>query len=114
MSRKHRARNSDPAAAVTASPVDTCEHVDDDNNGVCDLCGVEVEIETGNDEPTPLAPPVIDPSLLQDPLSGRPKKYYVREGVGCPFFNGRSYKPGEEMPLTEADSPRWKKFVDVR
>lgn len=104
---RHR-KNNPPAGAIANPEVDNCEHLDDNNDGLCDLCGVEVEVDDNTSDPPP---PAEDPA---PPPSDAPKQYYVKDNVGCPYYNGKSYKAGDVMPLTEADAPRWTKFVEYR
>lgn len=108
MSKKNR-RFDPPAGALANPEVDNCEHLDDDNDGVCDLCGVEVEVETAGEAEDPEPPPVL--STID---TAAPKQYYVKSNVGCPYYKGKSYKAGDVMPLTEDDAPRWTKFVEYR
>lgn len=118
MSRKQK--NDPPAGALPNPEVDNCEHIDDDNDGVCDLCGIEVEAETESEtstdstpnlapEPITIAPDPADPTVVL-----QSKQYYVKTGVGSPFYKGKSYREGEAMPLTAEDAPRWTKFVEYR
>lgn len=100
-----------PAGALPNPEVDSCDHVDDDNDGICDSCGVEVEVETTSEEDGPEPAPVLSTA---DTHAHAPKQYYVKSNVGCPYYNGKSYKAGDVMPLTEADAPRWTKFVEYR
>lgn len=124
MSRRHKAKPKPQTDPVVDANVDECEHIDDNNDGVCDLCGVEVEVDsTHTEDPEPPAPEpakVIDPPkdvepkvMVPAPSDGKPK-YVVRDNVGCPFYKGNTYKPGDVMPLTPDEYPSWKKFVDVR
>lgn len=104
-----------PAGALPNPEVDSCDHVDDDNDGICDSCGVEVEVETtSDDDKTEIDPPPSTAHATAPEPYIAPKQYYVKSNVGCPYYNGKSYKAGDVMPLTEADAPRWTKFVEYR
>jgi len=126
-------RAADPAvdplvAADLQAKQDSCEHVDDDEDGVCDLCGIEVEVEVeGDNEPNAMAqtdkrftnsntggsldpPPMARPEVLGSTAvpAGSRDRMVTAEKL---YFSGRTYNKGDKVPMTDAEARLNRKHV---
>lgn len=128
---KRDPRTADPAvdplvAAELQAKQDECDHVDDDNDGVCDLCGVEVEVEVDGSDNTSMAqpdkrftnsdtggsldpPPTPAPVVLGSVMAGPKRARTVT--VGQFRFGSGTYKHGDTVDMTDDEAARNKKYV---